>query len=80
LTETEINELAVQCLVLFPEDTVIQRLVDEVVTERFVAPEWSKKKQCVINHIQDKMEQWNTCHGARYVPNCTMAVRDSENF
>ncbi|MFC1514193.1 TIGR01212 family radical SAM protein, partial [candidate division KSB1 bacterium] len=67
LTEDEYIELAARCIENVPEKTVIHRLVGEAMSDRLVAPEWSKNKQKIIQGINNKLAEWNSKQGKKYV-------------
>ncbi|MBQ8140420.1 MAG: TIGR01212 family radical SAM protein [Clostridia bacterium] len=56
----------VSALELLPPDTVIARLTGDGPSDTLLAPEWSRKKVCVINDIDKLLYSMNTFQGAKY--------------
>ena len=56
----------VDCLEVFHEDTVIQRLTGDGGGDVLVAPLWSLKKFVVLNEIDKEMVRRNTYQGAKF--------------
>jgi len=66
-TEEEYSEIAARCLEYMPEATVIHRLTGEAIPERLFAPEWSKNKQRVLKAINDRLCEWNSRQGVKFM-------------
>ncbi len=65
LTREEYVNTIVDCLELFDEETVIQRLTGDGGREDLVAPLWSLKKFVVLNEIDKEMVRRDTYQGSK---------------
>lgn len=63
---TDYVNTVVDCLELFHEDTVIQRLTGDGGRDVLIAPMWSLKKFVVLNEIDKEMVRRNTYQGAKF--------------
>lgn len=59
-------DIVCRALELLPPETVIGRLTGDGMADDLLAPEWSKKKVSVINDIDKKLFDMNTCQGAKF--------------
>ena len=66
LTKEEYVSLVVSALELLPPDTVIARLTGDGMADELIAPEWSRKKVSVINHIDKQLYEKQTYQGRYY--------------
>ena len=56
----------VDCIEVFPKETVFQRLTGDGGRDTLIAPLWSLKKFVVLNEIDKEMLRRNTYQGAKY--------------
>jgi len=68
LTLEEYTDTVVRQLEVMPMGTVIGRITGDAVADSLLAPEWSRKKLCVMNTIDKRMFERNTWQG-RLAPN-----------
>ncbi|MFC1726472.1 TIGR01212 family radical SAM protein [candidate division KSB1 bacterium] len=66
LTEDEYIQIAADILEILPPNMVIHRLVGECDRERLVAPDWSLKKNQILNGINSELKRRGTKQGSRY--------------
>lgn len=66
LTREQYVDITVSQLTLLPPRTVIARLTGDAVGNELLAPEWTRKKVCVINEIDKKMYAENLWQGKYY--------------
>lgn len=64
----EYCELVVDLLEIIPPDVTIHRLTADTQRGLLVAPEWSYRKRTILNTINRRLKERNTCQGARYNP------------
>jgi radical SAM superfamily enzyme len=50
---------------ILPADIVIERVTGDGIADELLAPEWSKKKVCVINDIDKELFERGTYQGIR---------------
>lgn len=62
----EYCELVVDLLEIIPPDVTIHRLTADTQRGLLVAPEWSYRKRTILNTINRRLKERNTCQGARY--------------
>lgn len=67
----EYCELVVDLLEIIPPDVTIHRLTADTQRGLLVAPEWSYRKRTILNTINRRLKERNTCQGARYHPDST---------
>ncbi len=61
MTMEEYVDVVASAITLLPEDTVVGRLTGDGMGSELLAPEWSRKKTCVINDIDKRLyesEAW----------------------
>ena len=63
LTLEEYADIVVRQLEIMPAETVIGRLTGDGMAETLIAPEWSRKKLCVMNAVDKLMFLRNTWQG-----------------
>lgn len=51
-------------LELLPPETIIGRITGDGAPDGLLAPEWSRKKLCVLNEIDKELSRLGTCQGA----------------
>lgn len=68
LTLDEYADIVVRQLEIMPPETVIGRLTGDGVPDQLIAPEWSRKKLCVINTIDKLMYERDTWQGRLFCP------------
>ena len=56
-------EVTVRALEHVPPEVVIGRLTGDAPADALLAPEWSRKKLCVLNEIDKKFYEKNTYQG-----------------
>ncbi|MBR4723206.1 MAG: TIGR01212 family radical SAM protein, partial [Clostridia bacterium] len=66
LTLTEYVKIICDCLELFHEDTVIQRLTGDGGRDTLIAPLWSLKKFVVLNEIDKEMLKRGSFQGIKF--------------
>lgn len=66
MTLEEYVKTVVDCLEVFSEDTVIQRLTGDGGRDVLIAPEWSLKKFVVLNEIDKEMVRRDTYQGVEF--------------
>lgn len=66
LTLREYVNTVVDCLEIFHEDTIIQRLTGDGGRDTLIAPLWSLKKFVVLNEIDKEMVRRDTYQGVKY--------------
>lgn len=59
----EYVDLVVRAIEMLPEDIVLGRLTGDGAEDRLLAPEWSRKKLCILNEIDKKIYEKNTWQG-----------------
>jgi uncharacterized protein len=64
----EYSELVVDLLEILPPDITVHRLTADTQRGLLVAPEWSYRKRTVLNTINRRLKERNTCQGAKYAP------------
>ncbi|MBE7015765.1 MAG: TIGR01212 family radical SAM protein [Ruminococcaceae bacterium] len=65
MTLEEYVNTVVDCLEIFPKETVFQRLTGDGGRDTLIAPLWSLKKFVVLNEIDKEMVRRNTYQGAK---------------
>ncbi|MGE5328204.1 MAG: TIGR01212 family radical SAM protein [Deltaproteobacteria bacterium] len=68
LSIDEYAQIVVDCLELLPPNLVIHRLTGDGPKNTLIAPQWSKNKREVLNHIEKELSSRNTCQGRLYKP------------
>lgn len=63
LSLEEYVDITVSQLELFPSDVVIGRLTGDGQADRLIAPDWSRKKFCVLNEIDKEFRRRNSYQG-----------------
>ena len=66
MTLSEYVNTVVDCLEVFHEDTVIQRLTGDGGRDTLIAPLWSLKKFVVLNEIDKEMVRRDTYQGVKF--------------
>ena len=66
LTKEEYVSVVVGQLEVLPPDTVIGRLTGDGQADRLLAPEWSRKKFCVLNDVDKEFRRRGTRQGCRF--------------
>ena len=64
----EYSELVVDLLEILPPDITVHRLTADTQRGLLVAPEWSYRKRTILNTINRRLKERNTCQGAKYAP------------
>ncbi len=59
-------ETVAKQLTLLPPDTVIGRLTGDAPLDELIAPEWTRKKVCVLNEIDKYMAKYDLWQGKEY--------------
>ena len=70
-TLEEYCEFVIDCLELLPPDIVIHRLTGDGPRNILIAPLWSTDKKRVLNTINKRLKERNTCQGAKFIPKNT---------
>jgi len=71
LTKDEYVDIVCDSLELIPPDVVVCRLTGDGAPDSLVAPEWSRKKVCVINDIDKELYRRNSYQGKYYTDSKT---------
>ena len=66
LDEEQYVRLAAEAITLLPPDTVICRLTGDATEQSLLAPEWSRRKTCVINDIDKYLYSRGLYQGCAY--------------
>lgn len=66
LSEDEYTDIVIECLERLPQDMVIHRLTGDGPSDLLIAPRWSLKKRCVLNHINKALKERDTWQGRLY--------------
>ena len=66
LDRDEYVEITARQLTLLPPDTVIGRLTGDAPLDELIAPEWTRKKVCVLNEIDKYMAKYDLWQGKEY--------------
>ena len=66
LSLEEYVNIVVDCIEVFPKETVFQRLTGDGGRDTLIAPLWSLKKFVVLNEIDKEMVRRDTYQGAKY--------------
>ena len=66
LTRDEYVQITARQLTLLPPDTVIGRLTGDAPLDELIAPEWTRKKVCVLNEIDKYMAKYDLWQGKEY--------------
>ena len=66
LTRDEYMQITARQLTLLPPDTVIGRLTGDAPLDELIAPEWTRKKVCVLNEIDKYMAKYDLWQGKEY--------------
>lgn len=66
LSRGEYVEITAKQLTLLPPETVIGRLTGDAPLKELVAPEWTRKKICVLNEIDKYMDRFDLWQGKEY--------------
>ena len=67
MSKEDYVDTVVEALELLPPSTVVGRVTGDGPSCELIAPEWSKKKVCVINDIDKLMFSRSTYQGAKYI-------------
>ena len=66
LSRDEYVEITAKQLTYLPTDTVIGRLTGDAPLDKLIAPEWTRKKVCVLNEIDKYMAKYDLWQGKAY--------------
>lgn len=66
LEREEYVEIACNQLELLPPETVVGRLTGDGAPETLIAPQWSRKKLCVLNEIDKELARRGSFQGMRF--------------
>lgn len=66
LSRDEYVEITAKQLTYLPPDTVIGRLTGDAPLNELIAPEWTRKKVCVLNEIDKYMAKYDLWQGKEY--------------
>ena len=66
LDRDEYVTITAKQLTLLPPDTVIGRLTGDAPLDELIAPEWTRKKVCVLNEIDKYMAKYDLWQGKEY--------------
>lgn len=66
LAEDEYVSLVADALELIPQEMVVMRLVAEGTPDELIAPQWSLKKERVMQRIHAELKRRNSRQGSRY--------------
>ncbi|KSV58922.1 TIGR01212 family radical SAM protein [Acetivibrio ethanolgignens] len=64
----EYVSLVIECLELLSPKTVVHRITGDGPRSLLLAPEWSKNKKTVMNHINQALRERDTWQGRLYTP------------
>lgn len=67
LSLSEYVNAVVDCIEVFPKETVFQRLTGDGGRDTLIAPLWSLKKFVVLNEIDKEMVRRDTYQGSKYI-------------
>ena len=68
LTLEEYTDILIRCIEHMPPEIVIHRITGDGPKDILAAPDWSRNKKQVLNHIHHCMKLRNTCQGQCYIP------------
>lgn len=66
MTREEYVSVVADQLELLPPDTVIGRLTGDGISEKLLAPEWSRRKTIVLNEIDKELYRRGSFQGCKY--------------
>lgn len=67
LEKDEYVSIVCDQLELLPPDIVVERVTGDGIAEELLAPDWSRKKVCVINDIDKELYQRNSFQGKHFL-------------
>ena len=67
LEKDEYVSIVCDQLELLPPDIVVERVTGDGIAEELLAPDWSRKKVCVINDIDKELYQRNSFQGIKTI-------------
>ena len=67
LEKDEYVSIVCDQLELLPPDIVVERVTGDGIAEELLAPDWSRKKVCVINDIDKELYQRNSIQGKHFL-------------
>ena len=68
LTLEEYTDILIRCIEHMPPDVIIHRITGDGPKHLLAAPDWSRNKKQVLNHIHHCMKLRNAWQGRCYVP------------